>query len=65
MQIIFKNYNVDKKIIKQYNNLYNDLTELKRILHKLDESSFSFRHPVKNDGKLLILTIKNLKKGWT
>lgn len=51
MEVIFKKFNVSREIIKQYNKLNVDLKKLKKQLHKLDELSYSFRYPVKNDGK--------------
>lgn len=50
MKAIFKKFGIDRKIIKQYNRLNEDLKKLKTQLHKLDELSFAFRYPVKNDG---------------
>ncbi|PWK29247.1 hypothetical protein LV89_00087 [Arcicella aurantiaca] len=50
IELIFKKYSFDKKVIKQFNKLNNDLSSLKKILHKLDEFSYAFRYPVKNDG---------------
>lgn len=50
MKAILKKYNADKNIIKQFETLNSKLTELKRIMHKLDELSYAFRYPVKNDG---------------
>lgn len=50
MKEIFKQYNADKDIIKQFNTLNSKLIRLKKIMHKLDELSYAFRYPVKNDG---------------
>ena len=50
MKMIFKKYSFDKKIIKQFNKLTEDLSSLKKIIHDLDEFSYAFRYPVKNNG---------------
>ena|SRR5690554_6690110 len=50
MKTIFEKYKADKDIVKQYNNLNSKLTVLKEQIHKLDEFSYAFRYPVKNDG---------------
>ena len=50
MKEIFKKYNADKDIVKQFDNLNSKLKGLKSMLHKLDELSYAFRYPVKNDG---------------
>ena len=50
MKAIFKKYNADNDIKKQFDDLNSKLTQLKRIMHKLDELSYAFRYPVKNDG---------------
>lgn len=50
MRAIFKKYNSDKEIIKQFDELNFKLTNLNNIMSKLDELSFAFRYPVKNDG---------------
>jgi hypothetical protein len=50
MKMIFKKYSFEKKVIKQFNKLNKDLSSLKKILHNLDEFSYAFRYPVKNDG---------------
>lgn len=50
MKAIFKKFNIDRETVKQYNKLNTDLEKLKTQLHKLDELSFAFRYPVKNDG---------------
>lgn len=50
MKAIFKKYDADKNIIKQFVNLNSKLTSLKKLMHKLDELSYAFRYPVKNDG---------------
>lgn len=50
MKAIFKKYNADKDIIKQFEKLNSKLTTLKKLMHKLDELSYAFRYPVKNDG---------------
>lgn len=50
METILKKYNTDKDIIRQFKNYNNKLEELKRTMHKLDELSYAFRYPVKNDG---------------
>lgn len=50
MQAIFKKYKVNKEVIKQFKRLSGDLNKLKGQIHKLDEFSFTFRYPVKNDG---------------
>lgn len=50
MKAIFKKYDADKDIIKQYNKLNSKLTDLKKQMHKLDELSYAFRYPVINDG---------------
>ncbi|WP_313100915.1 hypothetical protein [Epilithonimonas sp.] len=47
---IFKKYQADKDTKKQFNTLNKKLTELKKTIHKLDELSYAFRYPVKNDG---------------
>lgn len=52
MKLIFKKYSFDKNIIKQFNKLNKDLSNLKKIIHKLDELSYAFRYPVKNDSKM-------------
>ena len=51
MKIILKKFKADKNIKIQFNNLNQKLTELKSIMHKLDEYSFAFRYPFQNDGK--------------
>jgi hypothetical protein len=50
MNAIFKKFNIDRGIIREYNKLDKDLKKLKNQLHKLDELSYAFRYPVKNDG---------------
>ena len=50
MKAIFTKYNADKNIVKQFNNLNSKLISLKKLIHKLDELSYAFRYPVKNDG---------------
>ncbi|WP_413534076.1 hypothetical protein [Empedobacter brevis] len=50
MKAIFKKFNADQDIVKQYNKLNTKLTSLKKEIHKLDELSYAFRYPVKNDG---------------
>lgn len=50
MKAIFEKFKADKNIVKQYNNLNSKLTTLKKQIHKLDELSYAFRYPVKNDG---------------
>ncbi|MBI1939249.1 MAG: hypothetical protein HYS25_14160 [Ignavibacteriales bacterium] len=50
MKAIFKKYNADKDVVKQFNKLNSKLTSLKKLIHKLDELSYAFRYPVKNDG---------------
>jgi len=50
MKAIFIKYKADKEIIKQFNNLNSKLRDLKVMMHKLDELSYAFRYPVKNDG---------------
>lgn len=50
IKAVFKKFNIDQEIIKQYNSLNEDLEKLKSQLHKLDEFSFAFRYPVKNNG---------------
>ena len=50
MKAIFKKFGIDKEIVKQHNRLNGKLEKLKIQLHKLDELSFAFRYPVKNDG---------------
>ena len=42
--------NADKEMIKQFDELNFKLTDLKEMIHKLDELSYAFRYPVKNDG---------------
>jgi hypothetical protein len=50
MDTIFKKYSIDNEIKKQFRLLNEDLKKLKTQMHKLDELSYSFRYPVKNDG---------------
>lgn len=50
MKAIFKKYDADKDVIKQFDTLNSKLTDLKKLMHKLDELSYAFRYPVKNDG---------------
>ncbi len=50
MNAIFKKYNAEKEIIKQFNKLNLKLVKLKKLVHKLDELSYAFRYPVQNDG---------------
>jgi len=50
MIAIFKKYSADQDLIKQFNKLNTKLTKLKKQVHKLDELSYAFRYPVKNDG---------------
>ncbi len=50
MDSIFNKYNIDSEIKKQFRLLNEDLKKLKVQMHKLDELSYSFRYPVKNDG---------------
>jgi len=50
MKEIFKKYNADNDIIKQFENLNSKLEGLKSMMHKLDECSYAFRYPVKTDG---------------
>lgn len=50
MNAIFEKYNADKEIIKQFKELNSKLEKLKKLVHKLDELSYAFRYPVKNDG---------------
>lgn len=51
MDAIFKKYDIDNETKKQFRLLNEDLKKLKVQMHKLDELSYSFRYPVKNDGK--------------
>lgn len=51
VNIIFKNYKIDKTIKKQFNDLNKELKKLNSQLHKLDELSYAFRYPVTNDGR--------------
>lgn len=50
MNATFQNFSFDREIVQQYNRLNTELKKLKNQLHKLDELSFAFRYPVKNDG---------------
>lgn len=50
MKAIFKKFDIDREIIERYNRLNGGLERLKTQLHKLDELSYAFRYPVKNDG---------------
>jgi hypothetical protein len=50
MKTIFKKYDADKDVIRQFDKLNSKLIVLKRLIHKLDELSYAFRYPVKNDG---------------
>lgn len=50
MKAIFQKFSIDREIVKQYNRLNTELEKFKTQLHKLDELSFAFRYPVKNDG---------------
>jgi len=50
MTAIFKKYDADKDIIKQFKKLNSKLTYLNKQFHKIDELSYAFRYPVKNDG---------------
>ncbi|RZK01591.1 MAG: hypothetical protein EOO46_19870 [Flavobacterium sp.] len=50
MRAVFKKYSADKDVIKQFDGLNSKLNELKKIMYKLDELSYAFRYPVKNDG---------------
>jgi hypothetical protein len=59
MEAIFKKFNVSREIIKQYNKLNLDLKKLNEQLYKLDELSYAFRYPVKNDGKTPIFEKKS------
>ncbi len=51
MAAIIKKYNVKTDDVREYKLLSSDLAKFKSLLHKLDEFSFSFRYPVRNDGK--------------
>jgi len=50
MNAIFKKYNADKEIKRQFNDLNKNLVELKKLMNKLDELSYAFRYPVRSDG---------------
>lgn len=50
MRSIFKKFPFDNKTVKQFENYSKDLSKLTQLMHKLDELSYSFRYPVKNDG---------------
>lgn len=50
MRAIFKKYDADLEIVKQFDMLNSKLIKLKKIMHKLDEFSYAFRYPVKSDG---------------
>jgi len=50
MSELFKLYSVDKKVINEFNAYNRSLEKLSTTIYKLDEFSYSFRYPVKNDG---------------
>lgn len=50
LKAIFKKYEIDKIIKGQFKKYMTTLKKFKSTLHKLDELSFAFRYPVKNDG---------------
>lgn len=50
MRAIFQKCNSDKDIVKQFEKLNSKLIKLTKIMHQLDELSYAFRYPVKNDG---------------
>lgn len=47
---IFKKFNIDKLYLSQFESLFFKLSSLKTLLHQLDNMSYAFRYPVKNDG---------------
>jgi len=53
MRAVFKKYNAEKRLVKEFDDLNSKLVSLKRLIHKLDELSYAFRYPVANDGSTL------------
>jgi hypothetical protein len=60
MKAIFKKYKADKSIMRQFNILISKLASLKKLMHNLDELSYAFRYPVKNNGTTPNFDKKNI-----
>jgi hypothetical protein len=50
MSGIFKKFDVREPYLSQFQSLFLKLSSLKTLLHQLDNMSYAFRYPVKNDG---------------
>lgn len=59
--LYLKKYDADKDIVRQFNRLNSKLTDLKKHVHKLDELSYAFRYPVKNDGSTPNFELKSFE----